>query len=307
MSNSSDAQKTIWVYYYALCIGSITCVLLLVVIISYLFCTKERGVKFELIFYLSISCLLTTIGYKIPWKTNKDLKDANCMAQSVLMTTFEISEFIFAMIIGYHLKRTIINNQGDIEHLKKWKRALILFFGFIFPSIFTLVTYPCGYLGSAGFWCWVIEKKGENDPYSKVFQWIAYGIMYISSFTNLYFACAIVCNFFRDHSMNKEQKKKYKFIVLKMLRYPLIQMICFLPGFLHRVFLSSNSTIPIISMIGMSSQAFLMLMAYVFSRETVYHLKTILCCEKKDINASARLNTSIPEEEIGDISVEFMK
>lgn len=60
-------------------------------------------------------------------------------------------------------------------------------------------------------------------------------------------------------------------------------------------------------MIGMSSQAFLMLMAYVFSRETLYHLKTILCCEKKDINAAARLNTSIPEEEIGDISVEFMK
>ena len=101
MSNSFNDQKTIWVYYYALCIGSITCALLLVVIISYLFCTKERGVKFELIFYLSISCLFTTIGYMIPWNTSKHLKDANCMAQSVLMTTFEISEFIFAMIIGY--------------------------------------------------------------------------------------------------------------------------------------------------------------------------------------------------------------
>ena len=99
-------------YIIIVIIGSLTLIILIGGILSFCF-SKNKTVLYELVLYLSISTTFSMISYILPW--NREDNSIECIIQSFLMVIFEVSQILWAMIIGYHISKGIKSYMGEKE------------------------------------------------------------------------------------------------------------------------------------------------------------------------------------------------
>ena len=206
----------------------------------------------ELIFYLSIACILTNISYIMNFTENPlDSSTAICQAQGFLMIWFDMSQAIWATLISYSVYNNIIND--DTNH-NAYKRIRYILIGFLLPFLLSLTALLLKLLGYAKYWCWIdltADKNIRNIIYISM-----YSLFWCSSFLSFYYIQKVI-NFLEKNYTNKQEKEIiYKYI--KRIRlFPIIQLTCLIPWTIS----------PILELFGMKNKFFEYLSVTVYSLE----------------------------------------
>lgn len=212
---------------------------LLTIIIAFLFFTQRNNIKFELVFYLSISSLIATITYIMNWKENDEITNNNestpnntviCQIQGTCMTIAEISLYFWTTIIGFDVYKKVVKNE-DISHSQNKRRIIYLFIGYFIPIVFGVVCLVTGNINQSGNYCWIIGQSSLGSA----MRLIAFIMGYLSNFLNLFFAFSIAKMFYFDGVAKELGHHLSKGVIWKMIRYPVIQIISYLPSTINRV------------------------------------------------------------------------
>ena len=85
-----------------------------------------------------------------------------------------------------------------------------------------LIAYFLGQMGNSGVWCWIKNK----DISGQILQWVSFILAYSSGLINLTFSIRLFIYFTKKKIIEPEEAKKRKGVISKLLRYPIIQIIC---------------------------------------------------------------------------------
>ena len=217
-------------YIILLVLGSISILSSFFNMTMFVLLKRIRTEATELIFYLSIACILTNISYIMNFTENPlDSSTAICQAQGFLMLWFETSQAIWATLISYSVYNNIIND--DTNH-NAYKRIRYILIGFLLPFLVSLTVLLFHKIGYAQHWCWIelpADKNIRNIIYISM-----YSLFWCSSFLSFYYIQKVI-NFLEKNYTNKQEKEIiYKYI--KRIRlFPIIQMSCLIPGTINRI------------------------------------------------------------------------
>ncbi len=184
----------------------------------------------ELIFCLSISCIMTNISYIMHFSEDPTVsKTGICQIQGFLMIWFEISQAIWATLISYSLYNNIINNDNKYSN---FKRVQYIIMGFVAPFFMSLSSFVTSLIGFSGYWCWI------DMTYSVNIKRIIYSMIFIFFWTLFFFSFYFirsVINFLEKNYTNKTEKELIYKYIKKIRLYPMIQVMCMIPCSLNRL------------------------------------------------------------------------
>jgi len=108
----------------------------------------RKAFAFRLVFYLTISNIITMIGRFLVFPTSTSLRNGNifCIGQGFVINYGMLSSLLWVDIFSHALYKAIVKND---KHINK-KHGIYLFIGFGVPLIFSLVPLLMGYYGVAG-------------------------------------------------------------------------------------------------------------------------------------------------------------
>lgn len=197
----------------------------LVVLIIYI-CFKEiHSFPAELTIYLIISVSFYNITYFFP---GNDTHSTICQIQGMMSLVFDLCSIVWIAIIGC-ITYLSLTNKATI--LKKTVMLRIIFFIVsIVPSVtFALVSYFLGAIQASSFdsYCWFKFSDEKNPHYnSSITMGISYySITWVIIFFNIYFIISIIL---KIKSFQLENSKMLRY-TLKLIRYPIIQLISYIP------------------------------------------------------------------------------
>ena len=147
-------------YIILLVLGSISILSSFFNMTMFVLLKRIRTEATELIFYLSIACILTNISYIMNFTENPlDSSTAICQAQGFLMIWFDMSQAIWATLISYSVYNNIIND--DTNH-NAYKRIRYILIGFLLPFLVSLTVLLFHKIGYAQHWCWIELPADKN-------------------------------------------------------------------------------------------------------------------------------------------------
>ena len=268
---------------------------LLTIIIAFLFFSQKNNPKFELVFYLSLASLVATITYIMNWEENVENKADTtattppiCLIQGTLMTISEISLYFWTSIIGYDVYKKVVKNE-DLTLSSGKRRIIYLIIGFLVPTVFGIVCLTTGIINKSGYYCWIIG----NNTFGATMQMVAFGMGYLANGLNAFYAYSIVKMFYFEGVAKELGHHLSKGVVWKMIRYPVIQIISYIPPTINRIIELFESTkdeaekgnhTKILAQIGivlMSLLGFLITIAYSINTGTLFCIKNIFSGERE--------------------------
>jgi hypothetical protein len=268
-----------WLNYLKLTLTIISMTGCLFVCLLFIFIKQIRNFPMEMVAYLCVACLFVNISYSL--YTVGDVIDDNlCNSQTFLMIWSETSMYIWAAIIAYWLYQRVVHLEDNLEKTTCLQRMKFLSLGYIFPIIVATIGYYLDIFGPSGSWCWV--KRDTNKAIA--FSISLYALDWLLIFINFVYNLLII-RYLGKELHSKEEKELLSKYIWKLLRYPLIQIICMGPGTLLRfseVFLHKEITIlSTIHIILTCGQGILYALAYGFTTQVKEVLKDIclfICC-----------------------------
>ena len=265
-------------YIIVVIIASITSIFLIGGIISFFF-AKSRTVVYELVLYISIATIFSMISYIIPWRTSSlPVKSTECIVQSFLMVIFEQSQFLWAMIIGYHISKGIKAYKGEKEIINMGRRFIYYLICFGYPLIFGIITYFLGQMGNSGMWCWITNVNVSG----RILQWISFILAYGSAILNLSFSIRLIIYYHKQKSIDPEEAEIAKAMIYKLIRFPIIQIICIIPATINRLYniITQERSVVLdkISIFFQCFQAAFIIITYWVNEGTLAYLTS--CCKK---------------------------
>jgi len=132
------------------------------IVMTFLLFKETRTYGTKLIFFLSISDLITSIGF-LPWNKNYFL----CILQASTLQFFEMSSYLWSLAISISLFQVFyLEKEGESKMLVIVVHLITLILG----SVSVAVCILLGRFGKAGSWCWITEP---SDP----IRLIVYGVV----------------------------------------------------------------------------------------------------------------------------------
>ncbi|GAM19082.1 hypothetical protein SAMD00019534_022570, partial [Acytostelium subglobosum LB1] len=125
------------------CVGS------LFIILSFSIFKEARSFATTLIFYLSISDLMSALSYLPFGRTSNAL----CNAQGAGLLFFLTSSYLWTMCISISLFMVFFLNRYELGHLLKWFHLVC----WGVPSVTTLISLIAGAFGQFGSWCFIAD------------------------------------------------------------------------------------------------------------------------------------------------------
>ena len=284
---------------------------LLTIIIAFLFFTQKNNPKFELVFYLSLASLIATITYIMNWKEDGTNNDSNntaiCQIQGTFMTISEISLYFWTTIIGFDVYKKVVKNE-DLSLSSNKRRIIYLTIGYLIPTVFGITCLITGNINQSGYYCWIIGKTG----FGATMQLIAFIMGYLSNFLNLFFAFSIVKMFYFEGIAKELGHHLSKGVIWKMIRYPVIQIISYLPSTINRVveLFKGDKHTKLFGQIGiivMSLLGFIITIAYGINTGTLFCIRNIFIGERNktiQIANDLLIYDELGQEESKDIELE---
>ena len=153
--------------------GSLSIVSCIFNMVMFLFLEGVKSEATELIFYLSISSIITNISYIMNFEDKgiSDGRKAVCQIQGFLILWFDLSQVIWATLVCYSVYLNIVNN-SEYNNCRRIKYIII---GFIIPFAISLALLCFGLVGSGKYFCWLDIDKNINYVLGIIiycFSWI---------------------------------------------------------------------------------------------------------------------------------------
>ena len=270
-------------------------------IFCFVFFKSLRCFALEIVFYLSLSCMLTNITYLINIIQNEEEERNNtlCKIQGFSMIWFELSQSIWATLIAYSISKNVINYDKKVEKTQLSTRLTFIFLGYVSPLSISLFAYFSDMIGPSGNWCWI--KTTDKDTKGFVYVMIVYGIMWLMFFISVCLIVKVV-HFLKNLYISQDEKELIIKYTTKLRVFPLIQMLTLIPCTVQRsldffgIKIWDWSEYLIIILI--SSQGFLYAIVYGFNPKVRNKLsqfvQKFICCRKHEEKESLiSMNTEI--------------
>jgi len=210
------------------------------IICLYVFRKKNQNFVFNLVFYLSISETLNSIGnimsiHKL-YDDESGFNDTVCDIQAVIINYTDFCSLTWMCIISYTLYDLMINYNQDFSS----KRIFFLVFGFGLPFVFTLVQVIIFYMtkinhknseGKYECWCWLFHMN-ENWVAVLIF-YIFYWVLIVGNFFVIWRVIRVLKSCVDESDMFCSRIKK---MVYKLYMYPLVSAACFVFATMHRMY-----------------------------------------------------------------------
>ena len=183
------------------------------------------------IFYLIINLLilnnLHSFSYLFDWVKDGQLVIDNhfvCQIQACVMIYTSISHEFWASSIP--MINHIQNIKGEIYMKKHFKYYFTSFFVFynIVPLILTLIFQKLDSLGQNNLYCWVKQPKGSLSK-ELIIQIIIFALRWFNIVMCSFYTIKIILYLYSMNAHTKEEKKKQVSYSLRLLIFPLIQLI----------------------------------------------------------------------------------
>jgi hypothetical protein len=262
-------NRNIWIYYVELVTGIISMIGCLFVIMAYTCYSSIRNRVFELIFYLMISSFFNNLSYIMYYIEEDNLIIANmtlCRAQAFIMIWSEISQQTWALLIVHSVYDKVVNFDDAAESNRStcMQRLRYIIFGFIYPLSYAIIGLVCDFLGPSGKWCWI--NTVTNDKFGNAYGFIIYIIIWISIFAELIFTCSIIR--FLNKTYAGERLAIVSRFMNKLITYPIINIVCFIPATINRIIFLIFGYIPVFqlfALIFLTLQGFAYAITYGFN------------------------------------------
>lgn len=206
------------------------------VIFVFLNYKQLRSFPFESVVYLTISATLTTIFYLIYYipkdKSKFTLNETYCKVQAFGIVWFENSQYMWASLIGYSVYQSVIHFEENTIRTGCLKRSKYLIAGYVLPLLLAVVCLARGVFGPSGKWCW-IDTVNDNNLEKKIFSSVLYWLVWISILANFILNVCVV-RYLNKQFTSKQERALVRGYIWKLLRYPIIQIICVFPGSINR-------------------------------------------------------------------------
>jgi hypothetical protein len=212
-------------------LGSLTIILL--------FCLSKRlkSFVFQLVFFLSISETVNSIGnimsvHKLYSKESQNV----CEIQAVIINYTDFCTLIWMCIISYTIYDLMIN----YNHLVSSKKKYFLFLGFGCPLIitgvqaiifFTSDSHSIDYDKVGECWCWIFDINSNW-----IFVIIIYCLYWVLIIGNLLVILSVVKVLNSCCETKDENCQRIKKMVRKLYTYPLVSAFCFTFATIHRMY-----------------------------------------------------------------------
>ena len=291
-----------WFKIIHICLTIISMIGNCFVFVIFILYKKLRSFQFEMVTYLSLSCFWVNVSYII-YPSAGDT--TWCQIQAFLMIWSESCMYSWTVIIAYWLYDRVVN--FDIYANEKptlASRIKFYFVGCFIPFLIALIGYIINAFGRDDTWCWVDSKDNKAGS---IYGMFIFGLLWIIIFAN-FLLFYLIIKYLSKELKSREELELFKQYIWKLLKYPIIQLICMTPGTLNR-FLKTvlNEDLPMISAIQLIFTALngiLYALAYGYTTQVKSALyesyMKICCCKKQNLNNSEPMIKSRKSSEYTD-------
>jgi len=281
LSEDLNTNKNIWIYYVELVIGIISMIGCLFVIMAYICYSSIRNRVFELIFYLMISSFFNNLSYIMNYIEEENMIITNmslCRTQAFIMIWSEISQQTWALLIVHSVYDKVVNFDDAAESNRStcMQRIRYIIFGFIYPLSLAIIGLVCNFLGPSGKWCWI--NTVTDDKFGYAYGFIIYIIIWSSIFAELIFTCLIIR--FLNKTYAGERLVIVSRFMNKLITYPIIHIVCFIPATINRIISLIFGNIPVfqlLALIFLTLQGLAYAITYGFNPQVRNALYTTFC------------------------------
>ena len=224
--------------YIIILVDAIICVLITTGLLLFS-CTK--GSQRTNIFFFAINLIIMsgikTISYSINWTRNGELLygyDFLCQLQATLMIIPSISQEFWVTSITITCYESLANSKEYSKESRKRLLTLSYLINDGLPVIIVIIYHFQGVLGPSptGVYCWM--KAGL----SVIYPIIQYVLKWSCILLNIYLTIRLVQFLQRLKSLeavSKQDREKIKWLAIRMLSFPLIQLLGASVGTAYRV------------------------------------------------------------------------
>ena len=291
------------ILYHSLSIISIFFSLFLISV--FIFYKDFRTLSFELICYLSISLIITSISYLFNYMRIADdppnTSNFFCNFQSILMTIGELGQFIWTLVISISLYQNVVlvnaikrkeSDDSSFTYNDTKFRVISLICGFGIPVIIAVAFLLSDIYGKSNHWCWMASEiqydnfpKPKNISLVRIFGGAYYGIIWALMLSNY----VLLIKTISELRKNNEETEYINHYIIKLVQFPLILMLVVFPQTISKFLITQGYEgfyIPSISVCLMSIQGVVYTLSYGFNQSIRQKFKELIyllfcfCCSK---------------------------
>jgi len=226
----------------------------LFIILVFCLCRSLREFNYRLVFFMSISDLITAIAFTLP--TYKHDSEFMCYLQAILTNFSALSSVLWTWVIGYVLYRNYIK---EVSSEKKEIWFILLCYGV--PIVFTFLPFTTHSYGRSEGWCWIsIGDQEINYNFDENEKEFHFGNLWRLVCYYIPLWIVIVYNSVVYYKLVKSIKEELRSVtdqidssgvLKKLMLYPLILILCQTPVTIYRVlaFFITNKEITLLAII----------------------------------------------------------
>ena len=206
----------------------------------------------------------------------------------------EVSQMTWAFLISYSVYESVVNfNEADDDYSTCIQRIRDLTIGFVWPMVLSIVGLACDFLGPSGKWCWI--NSVTNDPFAIAYGWLIYIILWSSIISGCVITILVVR--FLNRTFAGEKYIIVARFVKKLITYPMIQIICWIPATINRLIFnlsgSYNLYLELFALVFLTSQGLAYAIVYGFNPQVRNALYSTFCRRRREhINSAIDYRTS---------------
>lgn len=221
------------VYYSLITPCTLSILGCLFILLMFSLCSSLRALPFKLISLLSLFDLINAVAFLIP---TYDLEKSrfNCKIQAILLNFSSLAGLLWSTFMAMFLYMAIKYSR-TFEEKTVIKVAAGILLACLIDTLIPFFVHEDDAYGEIKGWCWI---KDQHLILRYCLFFVPMGIMIIINFY-FYVKIRIVLNSFAQ--VGNTSNKKLKRIKNKLLFYPVIIIICYLPYSIKALMEETNS------------------------------------------------------------------
>ena len=211
--------------FIAIFILALISILLTSIICIYSFCShNKKSSSFPFVVNLCIMATLHTSSYIINWidKDSKTLLFSKyvCSVQSVILLWSSMTQemWITAIVIFSFINFNKAKSNQPLLHLSTLSTCLTIAICNSIPLITVIIYNVIGVMGESTFYCWVALEH-------EIYAIIVYSYKWVHMFIDATLAFIICHSIFHIRFSNQDDKNSMIYYGIKLMIYPLLQII----------------------------------------------------------------------------------
>lgn len=271
-----DSQSNI-IYIAVKISSSISIILSLFIIFSFLCIKHYNNFFYELVNYLTLSTIFFNIQYLVP----QSLVDVTpfCQIQAFIGIFASLSVSVWIFLIS-NITYQMTTDIEEISVIAR-NRTNLLIYGYLLPFFFSLIPFIQNSYEFGDFFCGIKKEKA-------VFEIIFVSIYYVVQIMLLILTLAINrrTKAFLKKEFEQIEYDNYRSKINKLLVFPIILVLLLFPSIILSVAKQfrddSNFWLELISVMIETSGGTVLSLLYIFTTKVVKTMVNYLCCKKQD-------------------------